>query len=300
MSPTESTHLAFGLRFRSPFAWLPAPLLNDFLAEYDIDVTVGAESLVLEKVTQPQFEVAPNQLLFRTRTIADMTATDGQSVHILPKIGMQPLQLANLLLGTIAGALLIQRNTLALHGCSIETPKGAVIFCGDSGAGKSTLAALLSTRGLRILDDNIAALTKHGDTFQVQPGLGYLRLTEETLQLANLSIPDTGFTAPWKMKYWHKLTPNTFCNEPRTLRHVVLLDRACPIFQQSLTSQEKFTLLRQHTFLGHQVAALGKSADHFSQCLSLANQTPCSRLGKPVDMDLDTWLDAIVNFIDTL
>lgn len=47
--------------------------------------------------------------------------------------------------------LLYQRGILPLHGSTIETPQGAVMFAGVSGSGKSTLAASFHAHGYAVL-----------------------------------------------------------------------------------------------------------------------------------------------------
>ena len=276
-------HSAFGLRFRSRMDWLPLPRVEDSASGFDVDVTVGSipSSLGDDALKTPRFEAQPGRLLFRTKTIADYLAEDGRTIRIDPRPEAEPLKLCNLLFGAVTGALLIQRGTLALHGCSIETPAGAVIVCRGSGADKSTLAPLLLERGFRVLDDNVAALEPRGGHFMVQPGVGYLRLTGDTLKMLRIKAQGPGFAAPFEMKYLHFLGPQEFCREARPLQRIFVLDRGSDVLDVPLRGGDKHEAVRRYTFAGHMAPGLGRLASHFQSWLQLADSTPIHRIGRP-------------------
>ena len=52
----------------------------------------------------------------------------------------------------------------------------------------------------------------------VQPGLGYLRLTGDTLRMLKMKARGPGFAAPFETKYLHSLGPHEFCAAERPLR----------------------------------------------------------------------------------
>jgi hypothetical protein len=299
-SPDYSVHSAFGLRFRSRLEWLPLPRVEDLSSGFDVDVTVGSvpASLGDEAFKTPRFEAEPGRLLFKTRTIADYLIEDGGRICLYPKPQAEPLKVCNLLFGAVTGGLLIQRGTPALHGCSLETPSGAAIVCGGSGAGKSTLAALLLERGFRVLDDNIAALDSSGGEFRVQPGLGYLRLTGDTLRILRMKVGGPGFSAPFETKYLHFLSPHDFCGEARPLRHIFVLDRTSKVLDVPLRGNDKMAALRRYAFMGHMAAGLGQEASQFGSWLRLANSTPVHSLGRPSEDDsVEAWADKIAGLI---
>lgn len=298
-SADYSVHSAFGLRFRSRLDWLPLRRVEDLSSGFDVEVTFGQVPAGLGDgaFRTPRFEAQPGRLLFKTRTIADYLVEDGRRICVQPKPEAEQLKLCNLLFGAATGGLLIQRGTLALHGCSLETPAGAVIVCGGSGAGKSTLATLLLERGFRILDDNIAALDLSGGRFRVQPGLGYLRLTGDTLKMLRMRPRGPGFSAPFETKYLHFLGPHDFCGEPRPLRHIFVLDRASEVLDLPLRGTDKLAVVRRYTFMGHMAPGLGRLASHFRIWLKLADATPVHRLGQPPEDGIELWADKIAGLM---
>ena len=301
-SPDHSVHTAYGLRFRSRFDWLPLNRADDPRSGFDVDITLGDVPARLgeDAFRCARYEASPGRLLYRTRTIADYLIEEGCRISVHPKPDVEKLKLCNLLFGAGTGALLIQRGTLALHGCSVEIPSGAVIVCGDSGAGKSTLATLLLQRGLRVLDDNIAVLIREEDGFHVQPGLGYLRLTAQTLDLLNEPPRGPGFDAPFETKYLHFLNRAEYCDAPRILRHLFVLDRKEPLFCRPLAGGDKFASARKFTFVGHMAPGLGRTEDLFRSWLELAARTPMSLLGVPPEDTLYFWADRVASMIRDL
>lgn len=298
-SPNYIIHQAFGLRFRSRMGWLPVPAVTDNSSDYDIAIALEpVPDRLSDPVTQTaRFEVQPGQLLFKTRAIANFWAREGKQISIAPKPEVEELKLCNLLFGGVTGGLLIQRGTLALHGCSIATPTGAIIICGHSGAGKSTLTVLMLERGLRILDDNIAALIPDRDQFLVQPGLGFIRLTPETLKLLNISPSGPSYPAPINPKYLHFLPPSGFGDRPQPLQHIFILDRQIGKLVTPVEGGDKLAILRQFTYMTHMVSGLGQIENYFQQWLELANKIPISAIGHPREDSIQSWGDRIARLL---
>ncbi len=291
-------HRAFGLRIQSRLHWLPLRPVDDPGPRPDVIVEFGRVPAGLGELASrtARFEALPGRLLFKTRTIANYLVEGGRRILIEPKPGAGRWELGNLLLGAVTGGVLIQRGTLALHGCSLETPDGAVIVCGPSGAGKSTLAMLLLDRGFRILDDNIAPIV-FGGCPEVLPGSGFLRLTRETLSMIRKTSPGPSFQAPLVHKHIHLLRPEEHCATPRTVRHIFLLDRTREALLSALPAGDKLALIQRHTFMGGMVQGLGKRIEQFRQGLDLANAVPISRLGHPPHLRSDRWADAVAGLL---
>ena len=94
-----------------------------------------------------------------------------------------PLPLAQGLLAAEMGMnlqmALAQRRYLLLHASAVERDGRALLMTGESGAGKSTLAALLMTRGWRLLGDEFALL---------DPASGQVHAFPRLISLKNAAI----------------------------------------------------------------------------------------------------------------
>ena len=94
-----------------------------------------------------------------------------------------PVSLAHGLLAAEMGMnlqmALAQRRYLLLHASAVERDGRALLMTGESGAGKSTLAALLMTRGWRLMGDEFALL---------DPASGLVHAFPRLISLKNAAI----------------------------------------------------------------------------------------------------------------
>ncbi|WP_151955341.1 HprK-related kinase A [Sphingomonas sp. EC-HK361] len=80
-----------------------------------------------------------------------------------------------------------QRQYLLLHAATVERDGRAIVLTGESGAGKSTLAALLMTRGWRLMGDEFALLS---------PETGMIHAFPRAISLKNAAIAVVAAAAP--------------------------------------------------------------------------------------------------------
>ncbi|WP_294320280.1 HprK-related kinase A [uncultured Sphingomonas sp.] len=86
---------------------------------------------------------------------------------------------------------LAQRRYLLLHASAVERDGRALLMTGESGAGKSTLAALLMTRGWRLMGDEFALLDPASGLVHAFPRL--VSLKNEAIGVMERAAPDARF-----------------------------------------------------------------------------------------------------------
>lgn len=84
-----------------------------------------------------------------------------------------------------------QRRFLLLHASVVERDGRALLMTGESGAGKSTLAALLMTRGWRLMGDEFALVDPATGRVHAFPRL--VSLKNEAIGVAERALPDARF-----------------------------------------------------------------------------------------------------------
>lgn len=106
-----------------------------------------------------------------------------------------PLPLAQGLLAAEMGMnlqmALAQRRYLLLHASAVERDGRALLMTGESGAGKSTLAALLMTRGWRLMGDEFALLDPASGQVHAFPRL--ISLKNAAIGVMERAAPDGRF-----------------------------------------------------------------------------------------------------------
>lgn len=240
-----------------------------------------------------KFEALPGRLLVKTVRVADILIANGTRMQVAPKPEAAPRAVENLLFGWALGGLLAQRGTLALHASSVDTGRGAVLFCGGSGAGKSTLACALAARGYPVVDDNVAALRAGRGTVVVEPGSGCVRLCGDTLEWLGLAARDLERLDHTGDKYLVRLSPAERCATPRDLDRIFVLRRGSALRVRWLTGSEKLRGLQDNVFVPRFMAALGAARGHFERLLAVARRVPTAALEVPAAVSLHELADVV-------
>jgi HprK-related kinase A len=87
-----------------------------------------------------------------------------------------------------------ERHFLLLHAATVERGGKAIILTGESGSGKSTMAAVLMSRGWRLLGDEFALLEP--ETGLVHPFPRPISLKNESVATLLQTLPEKRF-GPW-------------------------------------------------------------------------------------------------------
>ncbi|WP_298669628.1 HprK-related kinase A [uncultured Sphingomonas sp.] len=84
-----------------------------------------------------------------------------------------------------------ERRFLLLHAATVERDGRVIVLTGESGAGKSTLAALLATRGWRLMGDEFALLDPETGLLHAFPRL--VSLKNAAIDVVRAALPDARF-----------------------------------------------------------------------------------------------------------
>jgi hypothetical protein len=195
--------LAFGLRLRSALSLPELPHVPD---------DGRAADVVLERGPVPErldgaVEVAPSMLVSPARfqlalPAARFSVREGKRIVVDARAGSSDDELRPYLLGTVMGALCLQRGLLPLHAAAVLSRGGAAALAGPSGVGKSTLAAQFQSRGCAVLADDLLAVEIPGDGDPLaRQGLARLRLRtagDESKISLPISRPEND--QPWPLR----------------------------------------------------------------------------------------------------
>jgi hypothetical protein len=190
----NSLYQAYGLRIRSELPlpelapWTPppgSPGAAGLSADADVRVRFGSVPRSLEGRTNAgiPWQVCAGRYLLAIDGVARFLITNGREVTIDPAPDAASEDIRLFFLGAVCGALLHTCGVLPLHGSSIATSRGALVFVGRSGSGKSTLLSALLRRGYTMIADDVTAVRSGGEESALAyPGYPRIRLLESVLR----------------------------------------------------------------------------------------------------------------------
>lgn len=201
---------------------------------------------------------------------------EGREILLEPTPGVDERELRRHVLGSLFPVLLYQRGRVVLHGSAVEVGGSAVAFLGGSGWGKSTLAAALHARGHRIMADDVTPVCVDADPPRVYPGYPQLKLCSETatsLGIAFESLSRIDFESEKRALP----VARDFPQAPLPLKRIYVLADGARHAVESLSSQEAFAALMQHSYIRFNEDPVAASF-HFRRCANLASRVSVCRL----------------------
>ncbi len=224
--------------------------------------------------------------------VARYEAREGREVTIDPVEDADPRAVRLFLLGTVMGAVMMQRNHLVLHGNAIRIGEACAVVLGHSGAGKSTLAAEFDRRGYDVFSDDVVPVDASGRAI---PGYPRIKLWDDALE--RLGVATDGLERINDEHEKYQLPLRRADLGPLPLRWIYILERHAG--SETLTvpvhGAATFGLLHEHTYRNELVHGPEAVAAHLRQCADLVASARIVRVCRPVDtMTVTTTADTIL------
>ncbi len=296
----HSTCYAFGLTISSVIPLPALPVHPSRVNEApDVVIEFGETPLALENPVYKgvRYQAGKDEFLMRVDNVARYYVQAGRNITITPEDGSTPDDILVFLMGSAMGALLHQRNILALHAGAIKVNGGSVLFTGPSGIGKSTLAAGFHKRGYPVLSDDVCAITIENNRPMVVPGFPRLKLWADALKKLDTD-KDTLTSVRWGKdlkKYF--LPVQDIPSAPVPVKSVFILksDNTGEMKLTELKGNEKIDPLIANTYRKRFLDGLGGKKYHFKQCSAIAAKATVHKTVRPNDGFL---LDELMNMIE--
>lgn len=187
------------------------------------------------------------------------------------------------ILGSVLGIILLQRNTVAIHGGSIVINNKGCIFTGDKGAGKSTLTTALRQRGYDFVSDDVGAI-ELSDIPMINPGFGYQKLCEDAMtKLGYDSSKFTPFRSDMNIKYIVPALDN-FVKEKVPFKALFEIEQGDTqkVEVVEVTGNEKLQKIIKNVFrIEVLMYSGGVPADYFKKCIEIAKHIKLYKITRP-------------------
>jgi hypothetical protein len=227
------------------------------------------------------------ELLFAVPEVARFLIRNGDDIVIDAEAGAGANDIAAYLLGSVFGVLCHQRGIVPIHGSAIDVDgESCVAFVGDSGAGKSTLSAALAARGHQVISDDVCFLVA-GDDLKVWPGIGRIRLWEDSLTALKLGASDAVREYDGWDKFVVPLAPPPQLDRPRHLARIYQLRSSGsePTIMR-VRGAAAIDLIMRNVYRAEYADLMGRQQAIFSRCAPLARHVPVFEFDRPIGFDL--------------
>jgi len=250
----------------------------------DVQIRYGKvpDSLSDQPYRNRTWEAVPGKFLIRIHKIANYFVRDGREICIERIPGSSDDDVRIFLLGTPFGALLHQRNILALHASGIQTERGAVLFMGPPASGKSTLLAAFVQRGYAMLADDVTGIVQNENGgVQALSAFPGIRVWPDTAEMLQHSLDELLPIRKNLEKY--RLPVNRFCRDRLPVHTIYVLNShfQTDIQLESLAMQDKFTLLLRRTYRKKIICGLELLQSHFNAVATLVKVVKVMQVIRP-------------------
>jgi hypothetical protein len=252
-------------------------------APADVHVSLGYVRRVCPVLTDDgcAFWAKPGEAKLFYDGVGAFHISNGSRIVVEPADGVDEREIRFFILGPAMGMLLHQRGLLPIHANAVEIDGVAVLFTGFSGRGKSTLAAMLCSRGHRLVADDICPVDVSRPRPVVMPGIPQIRLLPESIRTLGESM--SGPTVhPRTDKYAWRVRSGA-SPAPVPLDRIYIITDGDDIHVERLQPHEAFGQLVASTYpvAAHLMEANGTAKRHFQQCVTLASRARVCRLHRP-------------------
>jgi hypothetical protein len=238
---------------------------------------------------------SPDSIGLVVEDTARYVVSHGSEIVVDPVAGADPLTVRLFLLGTVMGALMMQRGHLVLHGNAFRVGDACAVVVGRSGAGKSTLAAELQRRGHEVLSDDVVPVDRDGNAI---PGLPRIKLWADAVDRLGLDRTRLDRVVSKLDKF--QLPIESTLDRPLPLRWVYVLERHSgnELEISPASGAQTFSLLHEHSYRNELIRGDDAVRAHLDLCARLVATAAIRRVNRPAEtMTAEATADAILSDI---
>jgi len=284
-------YTAYGLCIGSV---LPLPeLQTSSESKTDVEIKLGSINW-----TPPEsspggryFHLDGEEAYFYWEVVGKFLVRSGKEIIIEPLPNLDEHLVRLPLLGSVLAMLLHQRQHLVLHASAVAVNGNAAVFLGPKGQGKSTMAAILYSRGHKLMADDVAALEVGSEGSPVLlPGFPQIKLWPEAATAALGDDPETLRRIHPEVEKRARPTLDSFFPLPLSLKCIYVLCEGSTVELKQLKPQEAIVKLISNSYipylLGQKFLQSVQVPLHMRQCTNLAKILPIYSLERPRSLDL--------------
>ena len=294
----QNTYKAFEINWYSEDLVFPELKLSD--CKSDDVVSICFEEKKNWQTIKPskwdtQFiKFGNNDLRLEIPNIGSFRASNGNKIEIhRENKNVSDGDLRTFLLGSVFGAILIQRELLILHANALSKNGVGILCMGHSGDGKSTIAYNLIKQGWKLLSDDLVALNSR---FEVLPGIPRIKLWDDSIREFGIDKVKLPLVRNNINKYllMNENIKSEYSKVP--LKNLFIINRnseEAKLIPKKLITEKSVALklILSYCYRSRFIAGLGKESMNFLKISRLINEKTIMIANVPNDVkEIKSWL----------
>ncbi|MDP3478280.1 MAG: hypothetical protein Q8R88_00815 [Desulfoprunum sp.] len=277
----------YGLKVQSQVA-LPVELFPSLQLSADVVVNLKGDYYPPAGVDDNRpffFSVGPQEAFFYFRDLAVFTILKGSVINIALANGeIDTGLLANTLLGTPMGIVLLQRDFLVLHASAVEICGKVICFIGTSGVGKSTTVCSLLQAGHKLVTDDVVAIDL--TNYLVSQGYPWMKIGPRVALELGLSSEKLSQLDRASIKKRYQIYPGSFSEGNGKLAGIYFLKWGEKTVVDVIKAKQAILDLMVHAYgFCPQKSYPAEEIKRFEQYAHLVKSVPCFNLVRSYDIN---------------
>ena len=296
----NNIYKAFGLNWESKNLVL-SELLKEEGKNLKVDVKIiNEDSNLWPKINTSKYETPflnffNNEIRLKIRGLVNFRISKGNQISFSKENNnVKSNDVKTFLLGSVFGAILIQRNLLVLHGNALEKNGKAIICAGPTGAGKSTLAYALVKKGWKLLSDDLVVVN---DDLEVLPGIPRIKLWQDATKAFKINTKNLSRVRDKIEKFIWEPAENQISRNQVKLSKIFVLSNQTPtkleedVITRIESEKISILMLRNNSFRPRFVKGLNKEGENFLKLAKLQKILPIYKMNLPKKIsEMNSWL----------
>jgi len=286
MCAAFNIYKVYGLKIRSEILISELPIISNLEDEcFDATISYGK---VLEEIKDAickneVIQISKNEFILRVRGVANYYVANGNSIIVEPEAESNMEDVKLFLLGTSLGVMLMQRNTIAIHGGTIVVNGKGIIISGHTGVGKSTLISAFRDKGCFFLADDVSAVenTPDGEII-IHPSYPQQKLCRDAMESMSYDINKYIKVDPIRDKY-AIYSDEKFLYSPVKFSAIyeINIGKSNKVEISEVSGSKKIIILLRNIYRIELCKYIGFNPQYFKYCMNIASNVRIYEITRP-------------------
>lgn len=262
---------------------------NPIENNYDVEILFGEITKDDEKLLYNYgiFKYYENRISITIKDVASYDIINGRKIVIEPVENADINEISKYTCGSCLGLLLLQRNTIALHGGALCINDSGVVISGNIGAGKSTLVANFINMGYPFLSDDVSAIIRsENNKNYITHSFPQQKLCKNTALSLGYDLSKLYQIDKIKDKYYSPIISN-FSTTPCEFKYFFYI--SCGNYPKldikEVIGVEKFQTILSNIYRIEVVPKKLLSPTYVKKCMDLSKNIKMFKINRPKNID---------------